>query len=339
MNWDDLRYFLELARQKRLSRAGRRLGVDHTTVARRIEQLETDLGCRLFESTVEGYVPTDAGQRLLSHAESVESSVQLLGEEARGQELQAGGTVRIGAPEGFGTAFLMPRMNRLMEDHPELNIELLTLPRFPNLATREADLIVTLDPPRQGRYIATRLTDFSYGLFASRDYLARHGPVRSRAALAGHRLVGYIDEMLPSPQLNYLDQLMPKHPLRIASSGMLAQLAAVRAGSGCCGTTSASWSRPRATGSWRSMCAAYRAVRRSRSAAAPDSGAIGRACIALTLRPPLNMAGEPGRRIEIPALVAVVDHVWRGEIDDHAAIAETPQHTLLPGDLGAVLDA
>ncbi len=232
MNWDDLRYFLELARQKRLSRAGRRLGVDHTTVARRIEQLETDLGCRLFESTAEGYVPTDAGQRLLSHAESVESSVQLLGEEARGQELQAGGTVRIGAPEGFGTAFLMPRMNRLMEDHPELNIELLTLPRFPNLATREADLIVTLDPPRQGRYIATRLTDFSYGLFASRDYLARHGPVRSRAALAGHRLVGYIDEMLPSPQLNYLDQLMPKHPLRIASSGMLAQLAAVRAGLG-----------------------------------------------------------------------------------------------------------
>lgn len=91
---------------------------------------------------------------------------------------------------------------------------------------------MTLDPPRQGRYIATRLVDFSYGLFASRDYIARHGPIRSRTALAGHRLVGYIDEMLPSPQLNYLDDLMPQHHLRIASSGMLAQLAAVRAGLG-----------------------------------------------------------------------------------------------------------
>jgi DNA-binding transcriptional LysR family regulator len=232
MNWDDLRFFLELARLKRLNHVGRKLAVDHTTVARRIEQLEAALGCRLFESTIDGYALTEAGHRLFAHAETIENNMILLREEATGQGARVSGTVRIGAPEGFGTVFLTPRLARLVEDHPDLDVELLTLPRFPSLAAREADLIVTLDPPQQGRYIASRLTDFVYGLYASRTYLKRHGPIHTTAQLADHTLVGYIEELLLSPQLRYLDEIMPQHRLRIASSGMLAQVAAVRAGLG-----------------------------------------------------------------------------------------------------------
>ncbi len=118
------------------------------------------------------------------------------------------GIVRIGAPEGFGSMFLAPRLGRLLDEHPDLDVEILTLPRFPSLATREADIIVTLDPPEQGRYIASRLTDFTYGLFASRAYLRRHGaipkPSRSRP-----RVAGYLDDFLPSPQLRYRDELAP----------------------------------------------------------------------------------------------------------------------------------
>jgi DNA-binding transcriptional LysR family regulator len=119
----------------------------------------------------------------------------------------------------------------MMEGNPDLNVELLTLPRFASLATREADIIVTLDPPQHGRYIASRLTDFTCGLFASRAYLRRHGAIRRPSQIAGHTFVGYLDDFLPSPQLRYRDELAP-HRLRIASSGMLAQLAAVRAGPG-----------------------------------------------------------------------------------------------------------
>lgn len=232
MNWDDLRFFLELARLRRLNQTGRKLGVDHTTVARRIEQLEVALGCRLFESKADGYVLTEAGRRLLAHAETVENSIGLLREEAVGQGARVSGAVRIGTPEGFGTVFLVPRLARLFEAHPDLDVELLTLPRFPSLAAREADIIVTLDPPQHGRYIASRLTDFTYGLFASKSYLKRHGPIRSRSELQERELVGYMEELLPSPQLHFLNGLIPERRVRISTSGMLAQLTAVRAGLG-----------------------------------------------------------------------------------------------------------
>lgn len=230
MNWDDLRYFVELARSKRLARAGRKLGVDHTTVGRRIEVLEQSLGCRLFEAGGDGYALTDAGRQLLAHAETVENSVGLMQAEARGQGVRVSGTVRIGTPEGFGAVFLVPRLKRLFELHPELNVELLTLPRFPSLSAREADILVTLDPPETGRYIAVRLTDFTYGLFATRSYLRQHDAIRTKSDLLNHTLVGYMDELRPSPRLDYLNDLSPGLRSRLATSGMLAQLAAVRAG-------------------------------------------------------------------------------------------------------------
>ena len=199
-------------------------------MGRRIELLEQSLGCRLFESGSDGYALTDAGHQLLVHAESIENSVDLMRTEARGQGVRVSGTVRIGAPEGFAAVFLVPRLQRLFDLHPELHVELLTLPRFPSLAAREADILVTLDPPETGRYIAARLTDFTYGLFASRSYLRQHGAIRTRADLERHTLVGYMDELRPSPRLDFLKQLTDARQIRLSTSGMLAQLAAVRAG-------------------------------------------------------------------------------------------------------------
>jgi DNA-binding transcriptional LysR family regulator len=230
VNWDDLRYFLELARTRRLARAGRKLGVDHTTVGRRIELLERAIGCRLFEMGSDGYTLTDAGHQLLAHAESIENSVDLMRTEARGQGVRISGTVRIGAPEGFATVFLVPRLRSLFEAHPELHVELLTVPRFPSLAAREADIVVTLDPPETGRYIAARLTDYTYGLFASRAYLREHGPIRSRNDLGRHTVAGYMEELRPSPRLEFLGELSAEPRVRLSTSGMLAQVAAVRAG-------------------------------------------------------------------------------------------------------------
>ncbi len=232
MNWDDLRFFIELARTGRLSHAGERLGVDHSTVARRIEQLEQATGGALFDSDRSGFRLTDAGHRLLAHAETVENAIARAQEDLSGDASRISGTVRIGTPEGFGTRVLTPRLGRLLDAHPELQVEILALPRFPNLAAREADIVVTLDPPAEGRYVAKKLADFGYGLYASPAYLSRVAPIDALGDLASCDFVGYIDEYLPSQQLRYLDRIVERRQVRIATSGMLAQVEALRAGLG-----------------------------------------------------------------------------------------------------------
>jgi DNA-binding transcriptional LysR family regulator len=231
-DWSDLHYFLELARQGTLSSASRRLGVEHTTVARRIDRLEAALGAALFDRRREGYVLTETGQALLPHAEAMESGALAASEQLGEPAASASGTVRLGAPEAFGSLVFTPRLPELMAHHPELQIELLLMHRFPNLAAREADLTVTLDPPKTGRYVVTRLTDIAYFLYASPAYLASHPPIRGRDDLPAHDFVDYVQDVLMSDDLNYLDELLPNPRRRYSCTSMLAQYEAVAASLG-----------------------------------------------------------------------------------------------------------
>jgi DNA-binding transcriptional LysR family regulator len=230
--WTDLRYFLELARTGTLSGTARRLAVDHTTVARRIARLETELATALFEHRREGYALTEAGQSLLSHAETMEGAVLAAAEQLGGPQGAAHGTVRLGAPEVLGTLVVTPNLGRLYAEHPDLQVELLLPPRFANLANREADLGITLDRPQGGRYVVTRLTDFDYYLYASPAYLVTHPAIRRREDLAGHDFVDYVQDQLMSADLKYLDELTGAPRRRFCCTGMLAQYQAVAAGLG-----------------------------------------------------------------------------------------------------------
>lgn len=231
-DWSDLHYFLELVRQGTLSAASRRLGVEHTTVARRIDRLEAALGTPLFDRRREGYAMTESGQALLPHAEAMESAVLGAAEQLGAPAISASGTVRIGAPEAFGSLVFTPRLPVLLSRHPELQIELLLMHRFPNLAAREVDLSVTLDPPTTGRYVVTRLTDISYYLYAAPDYLESHPPICSREDLAAHDFIDYVQDVRMSDGLNYLDELLPNPRRRYSSTSMLAQYMAVAASLG-----------------------------------------------------------------------------------------------------------
>lgn len=231
-DWSDLSFFLEVARQGTVSGASRRLGVEHTTVARRIERLEGVLGTPLFDRRREGYVPTEAGQALLPHAEAVESAVLAAAEQLGAPATAASGTVRLGAPEVFGTRVITPRLPQLLARHPELRIELMLTHRFPSLAAREADLIVTLNPPKTGRYVVTRLVDIHYYLYAAPAYLASHAPIRRRDDLAAHGFVDYVQDELMSDSLRYLDELMSAPVRRYSSTSMMAQYEAIAAGIG-----------------------------------------------------------------------------------------------------------
>lgn len=230
--WTDLRFFLELARAGTLSGASRRLEVEHTTVARRIDRLELQLGTTLFDRSREGYELTEMGQALLPHAEAMESAALAAHEQLSGTEVAVHGVVRLGVPELFAVRVVAPLLVNMLQSNPELNIDLLVLPRFANLANREADLGVMLDPPTTGRYMITKLATFRLYVWASPDYLARHPPIRQHADLAQHDFVDYVQDRLASRELTYLDELGFTPRRRLCCTGMPAQIEAAALGMG-----------------------------------------------------------------------------------------------------------
>lgn len=232
MDWDHLRIFLAIARSGQILAAARRLHLDHATVSRRLGALEEQLGALLFERRTTGCVPTAAGERLIEIAERVESEVlkaqAMLGET----DLALAGTVRVGAPDGLGTYFLAPLLGRFAERHPELTIQLVPLPRVFSLSKREADIAITLARPEEGRLFARKLTDYRLSLYASKAYLARTGPIESRADLANRTLVTYAQDFVYSPALAYADELIGLVKSRFECASVVGQLEAVRADAG-----------------------------------------------------------------------------------------------------------
>lgn len=234
MDWNDLRYFLSVARAGRLTEAARRMATDHATVSRHLASLEGALGAELFRRSPRGYALTDAGERLLTRAEMIESSVAGIENDIAGEKLEIAGVVRIGAPEGFGSVFLAPRIGVLTAFHPQLEVQVVAMPRIFSLTKREADIAIGLERPEKGRLYSRKLTNYTLHLFASRGYLGDHPPILGRSDIARHALIGYIPELIFSEQLDYLSQIGDKLTPRLSSTNLLAQFHATRAGAGLC---------------------------------------------------------------------------------------------------------
>jgi DNA-binding transcriptional LysR family regulator len=234
LDWDALRSFLAVARAGRLTVAARQLEIDHSTLSRRMTALEKVLQARLFDRGATGYALTAQGERLLAHAQEMESIALGVVGEIAGASRRIAGTVRVGAPDGFGTFFLAAALGRLSGEHPELAVQLITMPRVFSLSKREADLAIGLARPTEGRLRARKLTDYELGLYASHDYLRQAGAPAGRAELHRHRLIGYIDDQIYAPELNYLPLIAPDLRPGLTSANLAAQFAAVRAGHGLC---------------------------------------------------------------------------------------------------------
>ncbi|WP_336488073.1 LysR family transcriptional regulator [Methylobacterium nigriterrae] len=233
-NWDDLRFFLAVARAGTLTAAAVRTGTEHTTVARRILALEERLNSRLFHKSHVGYALTEAGEGLLAAAEAMESAFVSATAAAGSTGRTIVGTVRIGAPDGFGSMFLAPRMHRLAERHPGLEIEIMATARIFSLSKREADIVISLSSPDQARVVARRLTDYRLFVYGARRYLDAAPPIRTSADLVRHPFVGYIEDMLFARELNYLNVIGPDVSARLRSTNLLAQVYATLAGAGLC---------------------------------------------------------------------------------------------------------
>ncbi len=142
------------------------------------------------------------------------------------------GLVRVGATEGFGTLILAPHLARLTQKHPQLSIDLLALPRMLHLSRREADIIISLERPTRGSVIVVRLTDYVLHLYGQRDYLARSAPITQREDLCHHAFISYVDDLLFTKELQFLDVLHQPERFAFRSTSITAQFEAVRAGAG-----------------------------------------------------------------------------------------------------------
>lgn len=231
MNWDDLRYFLAVAREGQMLGAAARLGVSQARLSRHVAALEEAVGARLFDRTTRGSTLTEDGAALFASAERIEAEVLAGTAGLRGGD-EVAGTIRIGAPDGFGGAFLAPRLGRFRAAYPDLRVQLVPVPRSFSLSEREADLAIMVGRPERGRLRVKKLVDYALGLYASEDYLARAGQPSRPDDLGAHTLIGYVEDLIYTPELNYAPEFLRAWKSDIEVSTAIGQFEAVRAGAG-----------------------------------------------------------------------------------------------------------
>jgi DNA-binding transcriptional LysR family regulator len=233
-NWDDLRYFLAVVRGGTLSAAAETLDAEHTTVARHVHALEESLDARLFLKSNSGYRLTPAGERLQVLAESVETAFLTAKTVASTKNQPIAGNVRVGSPDGLGSVFLAPRLQSITSKHPRLSVELVATTRIFSLSKREADIAIGFSRTELARIVSRKLTDYRLCVYGSVDYVKKSPPIRNKADFVGHPFIGYVEEFVFFPELDYMKAVGEGIEPRLRSTNLMAQVFATLAGEGLC---------------------------------------------------------------------------------------------------------
>ncbi len=229
MNWNDLKYFLAVARSSSLSEAARNLHVSPSTVSRRIDALEQSLSSRLFARRQDGYDLSEAGSNLLPSAEQAEASLLWLERGAAHGETETAGVVRLVTPELLGQYLIIPQLAALQRSHPEIQLEIVTDVRPSPLTRREADIVLRLSRPTQGDYTVQRIGQLAQALYASATYLQAMGRPALSSDLAQHRLIGWDSELAYLPLARWLEDRPERPDIYMRTGNFHAQLMAVQA--------------------------------------------------------------------------------------------------------------
>jgi len=222
-NWDDMRVFLAVARAEGLSGAAPLLKMDPSTLGRRITRLERSLGAALFVKSPQGYALTDLGERMMRRAAEAEIHLTRARDEGQGDTATLTGQIRIGAPDGAAN-FLLPQVCAAIQDkNPDLEVQILALPRVVNLSRREADMAITVSPPAAGRLTVQKITDYQLHLAMRTDA----PPLQRLHDLRGRKIVGYIPDMIFDKELDYLGDI-GAGGVQMASNSVAVQLQMIR---------------------------------------------------------------------------------------------------------------
>lgn len=171
LNWDDIRYFLALCREGSVSRAGKALGVNHTTVARRIAALEDDLATRLFDRTRDGYSMTQAAENMYGKALEMESHALAIDRAMYGQDAELRGPLKLTVPYDFANRVVVPALPTFREQYPGIELELMTTTGLVDLAAREADIAVRLTAKPPEYLVGRKVLPLRHGIYGSPKYL------------------------------------------------------------------------------------------------------------------------------------------------------------------------
>lgn len=172
MNWEDLRYLLAVGRHRTLSAAGRNLGVNHSTILRRIRRIEEDFGTPLFEKQNDGYVPTTAGEEAIKLAERVEIDTEALTALISGHEQAPSGTLRVTTTYGLMFSLVTPAVKRFRDTYTNMVVELVASDGFVNLSKRHADVAIRPTSSPLKELFGRKISDLAFAVYGSRDYLS-----------------------------------------------------------------------------------------------------------------------------------------------------------------------
>ncbi|KJL33819.1 LysR family transcriptional regulator [Microbacterium oxydans] len=226
---DDLLVLLAVARSGRYTAAGEHLGLNHTTIARRIAALEAQLGGRVLTREEGVWELTPLGTRALTAAEDVERA---LGGLDTHDDARVEGLIRLSATDGFSGFVAAPAMAALQQRHPDVRLEIITGTRQASQQRAGADLEVVVGRPQVRRARAVHLADYALGLYASKDYLRRHPTPRTVEDLAGAPLVYFIESMLHVDSLDDARRAVPGMTDAVASTNVYVHVDATRGGAG-----------------------------------------------------------------------------------------------------------
>jgi DNA-binding transcriptional LysR family regulator len=233
LDWDDLRYFLAIQRAKTLAGASSQLGINATTVGRRLTGLEERVGARLFDRTPNGYLLTAAGQDLVERAERMEHEALAAERSVVGADQRLGGTVRVSMTEMLATRFVSPQLARFHDAHPEITLDISATTRSVHLGRREADIALRLSRPHEENVVTRQLSDIPLALYASHEYLAAWGaPTNAELSLQSHRVVMFADRPAFRIENQWLDQRRDGARIVLRSDSVSSLYSAASAGVG-----------------------------------------------------------------------------------------------------------
>ncbi|MBO1269257.1 LysR family transcriptional regulator [Arthrobacter cavernae] len=230
-NPDDLLVLLAVSRSGKFTTAAQELGLNHTTVSRRIAALEKSLGGRVLARAAGGWEVTELGAGAVTVAERIEAAVGSLGEGGQEPDPIAG-VVRMTATDGFSAYIAAPAVARLRRLHPGLSVEIITVTRRALQQRSGLDIEVVVGEPQVHRAEAHRLGEYRLGMYASREYLAVHGIPGTPEELTRHQLVYFVDSMLQVDDLDAPRRLVPSMRDGLSSTNVFVHVEATRAGAG-----------------------------------------------------------------------------------------------------------
>ena len=225
LNWEDVRYFVALARHRTLSATARALRVNHATVARRVASLETLLGHPMFDRRASGYVLTAEGKALVNHASAMnDAALSILRRLDVGTELS--GRVRLAAGRVLAERFLIDRLRAFHERYPAIDLEVIGGSRVVSLAKRQADIALRYGSPKDSELVARRVARLTFGLYASADYRDK--------LKAGERpvFIGFDENSEFVAEAQWLERHFAEHRFAFRTNSQTTQAAAARAGYG-----------------------------------------------------------------------------------------------------------